>query len=461
MSPRILTVGAYERDNFGDLLFLLVTERYLTGSEVVASAPFAADMTELLDRPVSAVGDELSGSRFDAVWTVGGQIGGTTLEGAFKMSRPAAEHDAYLAAPSAEKRAILRAAMHGAPLSSPYLPTPGAFELNAGAVTVLNSVGLAGLASVAKARPHLGEELVETLRLTDAISVRDRESSTFLDGLGVAHTLAPDVVHAIGLLDPFEPDPASDVAVVQASTGILNKVGHRAFARRLATSEHLKGLRFRLLMAGAATGHDSLEDLERVARQIRKADPGREVEVATERRPLDIVAQIRDSRIVIGTSLHVRIIAAAYGVPRVTLWRVKPAQYAAAWDDQMPYNVRMAELEDAIGAAFAAGERPEVRQASEELNRLADANVRAIADRVGELVADGTDRQELADRRRRHFLDVEARREACDAATDQVRDALTETRRELEEARAEVERLKAELAAASEAPEGRRLFRRR
>ena len=25
MSPRILTVGAYERDNFGDLLFLLVT----------------------------------------------------------------------------------------------------------------------------------------------------------------------------------------------------------------------------------------------------------------------------------------------------------------------------------------------------------------------------------------------------------------------------------------------------
>ena len=76
VTPRVLSVGAYERDNFGDLLFLLVTERYLEGSEVVASAPFAADMTALLDRKVGAVGDALSENRFDAIWTVGGQVGG-------------------------------------------------------------------------------------------------------------------------------------------------------------------------------------------------------------------------------------------------------------------------------------------------------------------------------------------------------------------------------------------------
>ena len=40
-------MGAYERDNFGDLLFLLVTERYLEGADVVAAAPFAADMRAL------------------------------------------------------------------------------------------------------------------------------------------------------------------------------------------------------------------------------------------------------------------------------------------------------------------------------------------------------------------------------------------------------------------------------
>ena len=49
-------MGAYERDNFGDLLFLLVTERYLGGADVVAAAPFAADMRRLLGRRIPAFG---------------------------------------------------------------------------------------------------------------------------------------------------------------------------------------------------------------------------------------------------------------------------------------------------------------------------------------------------------------------------------------------------------------------
>jgi hypothetical protein len=55
-APRVLLVGAYERDNFGDLLFLLVTERYLEGADVVAAAPFSADMRHLLGREIPAYG---------------------------------------------------------------------------------------------------------------------------------------------------------------------------------------------------------------------------------------------------------------------------------------------------------------------------------------------------------------------------------------------------------------------
>ena len=44
----------------------------------------------------------------------------------------------------------------------------------------------------------------------------------------------------------------------------------------------------------------------------------------------------------IGTSLHVRIVAAAYGVPRVTMRRAKPTRYAARWDElpeaQLPWS---------------------------------------------------------------------------------------------------------------------------
>lgn len=421
--PRVLTVGAYERDNFGDLLFLLLTERYLTGSDVVAAAPFAADMTDLLDRRVLAVGDALRDSDVDVIWTVGGQVGGTTPESALRMSKAPAEH------------AGLRATVP----TSPYIPTPGAFERNAAAVTVLNSVGLTGARVLP---PHVREEVVEVLRSTDVVSVRDRESSDFLTRLGVTHTLAPDVVHALGLLEPYDPDPASDIAVVQFSTRLLERFGHERLACDLVRSEHLRGLRFRLVMAGTAPKHDSVEGLERVAEQVRKLDRRREIEVLTDRRPLDIVRQIREARIVIGTSLHVRIVAASYGLPRLTMRRTKPTRYATHWDDQMPFDVRIDDFEDAVGAALAAGARAEVRRESDRLSRLADDNVRAIAERVGELVARGSDveRKELAERRQRRHRSIASRREACAVVTDRLRAELAEARRELELFRAEVER---------------------
>ncbi len=422
---RVLTVGAYERDNFGDLLFLLLTERYLAGREVVAAAPFAADMTPLLDRPVVALGDTLVNEEVDVIWTVGGQVGGTTPDSALRMSKSPAEYDAFRAA---------------AP-TSPYIPTPGAFARNAGAVTVLNSVGLTGARVLP---PHMREEVVEVLRTTDVVSVRDRESSNFLTRLGVVHTLAPDVVHAISLLEPYDPDPGSDIAVVQFSTRLLERFGHARLARNLVRSKHLSGLRIRLVMAGTAPKHDSVEGLERVAERVRALDPGREVEVLTDRRPLDIVRQIREARIVIGTSLHVRIVAAAYGLPRVTMRRTKPTRYATHWDDRMPFDVRIGDFEDAIGAALAAGSRAEVRTGSERLSRLADDNVRAIVERVGELVERGSDveRKELAERRQRRHSSIASRREACAVVTDGLRSELAEVRRELELSRAEVERLR-------------------
>ena len=100
-------MGAYERDNFGDLLFLLVTERYLGGADVVAAAPFAADMRQLLGRRIPAFGPLLRDEAFDAVWTVGGQVGRVDLERAYKMSATPA------------RVAALRAGLRGAPPRDP------------------------------------------------------------------------------------------------------------------------------------------------------------------------------------------------------------------------------------------------------------------------------------------------------------------------------------------------------
>lgn len=433
---RVLTVGAYERDNFGDLLFLQVTEKYLPGAEIVAAAPFAADMTELLDREVGAFGDLLRDESFDAVWSVGGQIGGTNMEAAFRMSMAPDVNVEFKAAPYARQRELLAAAIHDAPLVSPYLPTPAAFPLNAGAVTVVNSAGLAGV----RARPwHIRKELLEVLRTTDAVSVRDAESSTYLTAEGIEHTLVPDVVHALGVIDPFERVPDADNVVVQASDAILRRIGHHDLARTIVESKHLDGLKVRLLLAGTATGHDSVEHMSRVADEIRRLAPSRDVEIVTDRRPMDLVDHIRRARVVIGSSLHVRIVSAAYHVPRLTFTRAKPAAYAAHWDPAMPYNVELPDLERAVGIALDLGSRDETVAASTELTRLAHENVARIAEQV--LAAKDRPAEQVsarAEERMASYQPIVAERIVCEPLEHRLRGELDEAKRELRTVQSEL-----------------------
>src|SRR5919112_3819459 len=128
--PRVLLVGAYERDNFGDLLFLLVTERYLAGADVTAAAPFAADMSSLLDRTVPAYGPLLGSERFDVVWTVGGEVGSIDARRAYRLSASAGAYRRYLRAPEAEQADIVRRAAGGATPPAPYIPALHDFPHN-------------------------------------------------------------------------------------------------------------------------------------------------------------------------------------------------------------------------------------------------------------------------------------------------------------------------------------------
>ena len=182
------------------------------------------------------------------------------------------------------------------------------YPLNAGAITVLNSVGLAGLRHAAEEHRR---QVVSVLRGQTSIAVRDRASSDFLARRGIAHRLVPDAVHALSVLDPWSRGAGSGAAIVQASRAVLHRLGHAAVAARLAASPQLRGLPLRLLLAGTATGHDVRRRL-RAARPAtsRRAAPRADVAILETRRPLELVDHIRRARVVIGTSLHVRIVAA-------------------------------------------------------------------------------------------------------------------------------------------------------
>lgn len=426
--PRVLLVGPYERDNLGDLLFLLVTERYLGEAETVAAAPFAADMRALLDREVPAYGPLLERERFDAIWSVGGQLGGVDLRRAFRMSAP---HDEYRAFLRASRRGssveLLRRAAGGALPAWPYVPAPVAHPLNAGAITVVNSAGLGSLKRLEE-RPRA--ERLALLRGQTFVAVRDRASSELLSAAGVEHRLAPDAVHAISVLHPVVRAAGSDVAVFQASGSTLRALGIGEVAAALAASARLRGLRLRLLPAGTATGHDSLADYEQLARRLHRSAPWLDARIVRTRRPLELVDEIARARVVIGSSLHVRILACAYGVARLTLPRRKVADYARDWDSRMPSDVSLGALDAAIGEAMALADDPAAAAASAELSRRAHEDLTRLADEVVRRARTETE----ADRARR----AEGRRQQQIAL---MTDQLTAQEAELQRLRGETERL--------------------
>ena len=372
---RVLLVGAYERDNLGDLLFLLVTERYLQGADVVAAAPFSADMRAQLGRRIPAYGPLLRSESFDAIWTVGGQVGSVDVARAYKMSAKPRAWRRYERRSEAARARILRRAAGGAPPPSPYIPLPAAYPRNAEAPAVLNSVGIAGVRGI---EPGRREAVVAALRGAAAVTVRDQGSSRLLSDLGVEHRLLPDAVHALGVIEPAERDPRAETAIVQISSARLRMLGHERVARALARSPQLARRPVRLLPAGTATGHDAIRDYEAVARAAR----GLDVEIVRDRRPLALVGHIRRARVVIGTSLHVRIVAASYGVPRVSLAKPKPTRYARLWDPGMPFGVELGELDAAVEAALERATRPEAAEHAQRLALAAHENLEQLARRV-------------------------------------------------------------------------------
>ncbi|MFV0374963.1 polysaccharide pyruvyl transferase family protein [Microbacterium sp.] len=378
--PRILCVGAYERDNFGDLLFQMVSDRYFTGMDVVYAAPFASDMSELTGHHVPAFGPLLTTETFDAVWTVGGEVGGTTNEYAYMTAFGWPAVRALEASPADQRRAQLAELQGPIPVESPYLPRASAYPGSLGAATVLNSVGLSRIAELAPIRKA---GLLGILREATRISVRDRLSSAFLESEDIAHTLDPDLVHALAVSRPRPDLVRGDYVLVQVSEPHLKKVSVEAFAQALIDGPVFRDNPVRLFLAGTAPGHDSVEAYQRIVELVLAADPERRITISQMRDPWDRVDEIAAAKLWVGGSLHGRIVACAYGVPRVSIAKRKLDEYAQTWDDAMPWGVEPPTMAEAAETALAVtgDDRGETlgRQAHDNMT-AAVAHVRAWAD---------------------------------------------------------------------------------
>lgn len=354
MRPRVLLVGAFERDNFGDLLLALVTRDFLASDfEVDLTTPFESKTSELLPVTTRMYTKALEAGSPDAVWVVGGEIGGVTGAEAARMTGASPDE-------------------MDAELESPYIPRPSQKLQTLDVPLVINSAGLSGIAT---GEPHQRIKTAAAIREADLVSVRDRRSFEALENLDLQTRLAPDVVHAIGrILRP--PSRPRNTVVVQFKERLIDDRGVQRLVETLTEDERLRDMGITFVPAGISPGHDSIETYCRMMELIQRVQPERDVEVFRERDPLDIASQIAGSRLFIGTSLHGRIVAETFGVPRVSISFKKVDRYCDYWDPSMPFAVQLDTLRGALDCAMSGRGSHDGRR----LAAVAESNAEAMRD---------------------------------------------------------------------------------
>lgn len=398
----IALVGAYERDNFGDLLFLELTRTLLQPRSTVATAPIAADVSNLgiLPGDVVEYWPLLHGGSAVALWVVGGEVGGTSMESALHMSGGVAPES-----PALNRRA------------SPYLPRPSAFERSMNIPLIVNSVGISGIDGLRGSRRS---EALAALREADFVSVRDAASSTLLEREGITHSTAPDLVQAIARLGSARLDEAGTppFAIFQIKEKWIARTGVDALASAILGSGLADAGRLVLMPAGLAAGHDSLLGYSQIRERLLERAPAFDVEVFEHVDPFRKASLIAGAELFVGTSLHGHIIASAYGVPRVSLLLNKVRAYARTWDDESPTMVQFDDLAHATRTAMRIGGSASDLDRAVEMSNLASANAqRAVA--ALEAPAEATRVAERMASRRRVARDLAApQTKLADLASD-------------------------------------------
>ncbi len=337
----ILAVGAYERDNFGDYLFYEVLRRYCPDDCIIPGSVIYGDMIDSYGMVVLPYDYVLRHYPVDAVWVVGGEVGGVDIKDAMIMSLDETKVP-YQIVPRDQQVELEQ--LYGADNANcqAYIPDMSLYsEKNDKVPLIVNSVGLTRLFS------RYQKEAPSVLSQASQIVVRDKVSQQAVKDIGYEAKLEPDIVHSLPAL--YTPNHHDGVGIiVQANVRYIEQIGMGKLENALCSVAHHLKQPITFLAAGTAYSHDSLD----LYREMSDHLAHRQVKsrVITTRRPLELVDYIASARMTISTSLHVRIISASYGIPRISLENDKVKQYAVQWDAVWPTHITLDKLTEAVEA---------------------------------------------------------------------------------------------------------------
>ena len=372
MPPELRTVvfGAFDRHNLGDLLFAHIVAALLPGRDLVFAGIADRDLTAWGGHRVETLARLAEDPRPANVIVAGGEVLTCEAWQAAVMVLPDDEVNAAAAhfGRQAEGRAEWAQRILGTARRVPYAPPKSMFA-RPGRL-IYNAVGGVELAT---SEAGLRAEVVAALRGADLVSVRDRVTQATLAADGIAAALVPDCGALVAELfgnrireRGLQGEPAAVRAAlpqgylaVQFSADCGDDATLSTLARELDAAAQAARCGIVFFRAGTAPWHDALEPYRRAAGHMRSR-----VHLFESPHIWDICALIAGSRGYAGTSLHGRIVAAAFALPRLSFVPPdvrtggKPCKqdaYVATWEiEDLPGMVPLDDLAAGLAQALSA-----------------------------------------------------------------------------------------------------------
>jgi hypothetical protein len=368
-SVPVILFGAFDRHNFGDLLFPHIAAALLEERQLIFAGLASRDLRAVGGHQVMAI-SELALQYHDRqvnILHAGGELlTCNASEAAVMLLRP---DEAWQAASScatdAQRRMQWAQDRLGVPALVPYSVSRKLFPE---ARICYAAVGGANLDAL---DPATHAEVCANLFAADMVSVRERRTQALLEAAGISSLLLPDPavmvarlfgtqiharLHADAVAAVRNVFPAGYMAI-QFSEDFSDDTTLAIIAAQLDTIADSTGYGIAFFRAGAAPWHDDLECYRRTTARMRRT-----ARVFQSLDIWDICALIAGSRAYCGSSLHGRIVAGAFAVPHVTLCPPaqvdrsgKHASYASTWEvPGVPLAVDMKGIANGIAQALAA-----------------------------------------------------------------------------------------------------------
>lgn len=329
---KIVIHGAYDRYNYGDNLMPLVISDYLkkyrpevlNRYEIIFSSISDSDLSEYNSPKTISIGSVLGQlDSEDVIIIAGGEVLCAPLSTLYlHMPKPKWINDTLTFVNRIKivnkSVKIIANLFYPCPWSFPYIPDKS--TIKHGVKIIYNTIG----GSLDGVKGKEKEKIIDNLKGTSYLSVRDIRTQKSLTSNGIKSTLVPDSVHIISDLyhSAFFEENASNIVNKYKN---LEYICFQAAPKKLGDSiEHVakelkeicrnNNCKVLLLPIGYAAGHDDFYVLDKIRKEIPSISM-----IENDLTLWEIMYLISNSKLYIGTSLHGAITALSFSVPHFGL----------------------------------------------------------------------------------------------------------------------------------------------